>query len=128
MGELTKIKGVGPKTEKYFSSLGIESAKDLLYYFPRDYEAYEDITEIIKLEVGKVYTVNAVVVTKPSVFRKGRVTITSCVLDDGTGRVRDGYVLSQCKIYKKNVYEGLKGSLSPIYSVTKGLPIILLKR
>ena len=150
MGELTKIKGVGPKIEKYFNSLGIEDIKDLLYYYPRDYEVYEDVTEIIKLEIGKVYTVKAVVVTKPSTFRKGRVAITSCVLDDGTGRVRaywfnvpfinktltvgksfifrgrvsrlrDGYALSQCKIYKKETYDSLKGSLSPIYPVTKGL-------
>lgn len=157
MGDLTKIKGIGPKLEKYFNALGIENAKDLLYYFPRDYEAYEDIIDIIKLEVGKVQTINAVVVTKPSLFRRGRVSITSCVLDDGTGRiraywfnipfinktltvgksfvfrgrvnrVRDGYALSQCKIFKKDAYESLKGSLSPVYSITKGLSNNTIKK
>lgn len=157
MGDLTKIKGIGPKLEKYFNALGIENAKDLLYYFPRDYEAYEDIIDIIKLEIGKVQTINAVVVTKPSLFRRGRVSITSCVLDDGTGRiraywfnipfinktltvgksfvfrgrvnrVRDGYALSQCKIFKKDAYESLKGSLSPVYSITKGLSNNTIKK
>ena len=42
MGELIKIKGIGPKIEQHFINLGINSIKDLVYYFPRDYEAYED--------------------------------------------------------------------------------------
>ncbi len=157
MGELTKIKGIGAKVESYFSNLGINSIKDLFYYFPRDYEAYEDITEIIKLEVGKVYTINALVVTKPSLFRRGNVSITSCMLDDGTGRiraywfnipfinktltvgksfvfrgrvsrVRDGYVISQCKIFKKEAYDGMKGTLSPVYSTVKGLTNNTIKK
>ena len=150
MGELTKIKGIGPKFEKYFNNLGLYCIKDFLYYFPRDYEAYEEPTDIIKLEVGKVYTVSALVVTKPTIFRKGKVAITSCWLDDGTariraywfnipfvnksltvgksfvfrgrvGRLKNGYALSQSKIFKKEAYEELKGDLSPIYSLTKGL-------
>ena len=157
MGELTKVKGIGPKTEAYFNKLGIKDYKDLIYYFPRDYEAYEDITEIIKLEVGKVYTINAMVVTKPSFFRKGHVNITSCWLDDGTAkiraywfnisfinkslvlgksyvfrgrvsRVKNGYAISQCKIYNKETYESLKGNLSPVYTLTKGLSNNTIKK
>lgn len=156
MGELTKIKGIGPKFENYFNNLGLYCIKDLLYYFPRDYEAYEEPVDIIKLEVGKVYTVDALVVTKPTLFRKGNVTITSCWLDDGTariraywfnipfvnkslvvgksfvfrgrvGRLKNGYALSQCKIFKKDTYENLKGNLSPVYSLTKGLSNNVIK-
>ena len=157
MGELTKVKGIGPKLETYFNKLGIKDYKDLIYYFPRDYEAYEDITEIIKLEVGKTYTINAMVVTKPSLFRKGRVNITSCWLDDGTakiraywfnipfinktltvgksfvfrgrvGRLKNGYAISQCKIYSKENYDSLKGNLSPVYTLTKGLSNNTIKK
>lgn len=157
MGELTKVKGIGPKLETYFNKLGIKDYKDLIYYFPRDYEAYEDITEIIKLEIGKVYTINAMVVTKPSFFKKGRVSITSCWLDDGTAkiraywfnipfinktlvlgksfvfrgrvsRVKNGYAISQCKIYSKDTYESLKGNLSPVYTLTKGLTNNTIKK
>lgn len=150
MAELTKIKGIGPKIEKYFMNLGINDIKDLIYFFPRDYEEFEEPIDIIKLEAGKVSTINAMVVTKPSMFRKGRTTITSLWLDDGTGRIRafwfnipfinkslsvgtsrifrgrvgrlkNGIGLSQCKIFKNEVYEGFKGNLSPVYPLTKGL-------
>ena len=150
MAKLTDIKGIGPKIEKYFANLGINTIKDLLYFFPRDYEEYEEPIDIIKLESGKVSTVNAMVVTKPSLFKKGRTSITSLWLDDGTGRIRafwfnipfinkslsigtsrvfrgkvgrlkNGIGLSQCKIFKKEVYDEFKGNLSPVYPLTKGL-------
>ena len=150
MSELTKIKGIGPKIEKYFMNLGINTIKDLIYFFPRDYEEFEEPIDIIDLEAGKVATINAMVVTKPSMFRKGRTTITSLWLDDGTGRIRaywfnipfinkslslgasrifrgkvgrlkNGIGLSQCKIFKNEVYESFKGNLSPVYPLTKGL-------
>ena len=150
MSKLSNIKGIGPKIEKYFANLGINTIKDLLYFFPRDYEEFEEPIDIIKLEPGKVSTINALVVTKPSLFKKGRTSITSLWLDDGTGRVRafwfnipfinkslsigtsrifrgrvgrlkNGIGLSQCKIFKKEVYDGFKGNLSPVYPLTKGL-------
>ena len=150
MSKLSNIKGIGPKIEKYFENLGINTIKDLIYFFPKDYEEFEDPIDIINLEPGKVSTVNALVVTKPSLFKKGRTSITSLWLDDGTGRVRafwfnipfinkslsigtnrifrgrvgrlkNGIGLSQCKIFKKEVYDGFKGNLSPVYPLTKGL-------
>ena len=157
MAKLTDIKGIGPKIEKYFANLGINTIKDLLYFFPRDYEEYEEPIDIIKLEAGKVSTVNAMVVTKPSLFKKGRTSITSLWLDDGTGRIRafwfnipfinkslsigtsrifrgrvgrlkNGIGLSQCKIFKKEVYEEFKGNLSPVYPLTKGLNNNIVKK
>lgn len=157
MAKLTDIKGIGPKIEKYFANLGINTIKDLLYFFPRDYEEYEDPIDIIKLEAGRVSTVNAMVVTKPSLFKKGRTSITSLWLDDGTGRIRafwfnipfinkslsigtsrifrgrvgrlkNGIGLSQCKIFKKEVYDEFKGNLSPVYPLTKGLNNNIVKK
>ena len=150
MGELLSIKGIGPKVEKYLNNLGINSIKDLVYYYPRDYESYEDIKKISDATIGEVITIHAMVATKPSHFKRGVTSITSVWLDDGTARIRAywfnipfvnktltvgkdaifrgkvsntraGIVISQCKIYKKEVYESIKGSLSPVYSLTKGL-------
>ena len=150
MGELVKIKGIGPKIEAYFNKLGINTVKDLFYYFPRDYELYEDVKKISDIQDGMMATIYAMVVTKPTIFRKGRTTITSVWLDDGTARIRaywfniqfisnsltlgqnkifrgkvtrtnKGIVISQSKVYKKDVYEGFRGNLSPIYALTKGL-------
>ena len=157
MGELLKLKGIGPKTEKYFENLDIKSIKDLVYFFPRDYEQYEEPINIIDLETGKVSTVYAMVQTKPSLFRKGNVSITHVWLDDGTSKIRaywfnipfinksialsqsyifrgkvsqvkNGIAFSQCKIFKKDTYESFKGNLSPIYSLTKGLTNNTIKK
>lgn len=157
MGELSSIKGIGPKIEKYFANLGINSTNDLLYFFPRDYEEYDEPKQIIDLEAGKMATIYAMVQTKPSIFRKGRTTITSCWLDDGTAkiraywfnitfinksitlgqsfifrgkvsRVKTGIAISQCKVFKKETYETFRGNLSPIYSLTKGLTNNTIKK
>ena len=150
MSDITNIKGIGPKTEKNLNNLGISSINDLINYFPRDYESYEDIKNIIDLEVGKISSIYAMVVGKPSLIRKGKTTITSVWLDDGTGRIRaywfnipfinktltngsrivfrgrvsslkNGIAISQCKMFKKDIYDSLKGKLSPVYSLTKGI-------
>ncbi len=150
MGELISVKGIGPKVEKYLNNLGINSIKDLVYYYPRDYESYEDIKKISDASVGEIITIHAMVVTKPALFRRGVTSITTVWLDDGTARIRaywfnipfvnktlvvgkeaifrgkvsstkSGVVISQCKIYKKDTYESIKGSLFPIYPLTKGL-------
>ena len=36
--DLTGIKGIGEKTVKLFHKLEIYTVRDLLYYFPKDYE------------------------------------------------------------------------------------------
>ncbi|MCC7102914.1 MAG: hypothetical protein IT206_07535, partial [Fimbriimonadaceae bacterium] len=36
--EIQYVKGVGPKLAPLFSKLGIETARDLLFHFPRRYE------------------------------------------------------------------------------------------
>ena len=43
------LKGVGPKKEKYLKSIGINSIKDLLLYFPRAYEDQSNIKPIRSL-------------------------------------------------------------------------------
>ena len=39
---ITEIKGVGVKTTALFSKLHIETIKDLISYFPRGYDHYEE--------------------------------------------------------------------------------------
>ena len=40
------VKGVGPKMAAKFNRLGIDTVLDLLFYFPRRYEDYTNITQI----------------------------------------------------------------------------------
>lgn len=157
MKELINLKGVGPKTKQYLQTLGINTIEDLICFFPRDYELFEEPTDIIKLEAGKVATVRAVIVTKPNVFKKNRSIITSIWIGDETGRIRaywfnspfinkslkvreskvfrgkvgrlrDGIALTQSRIYDEKTYLEFEGTLSPIYHLTKGLKNNLIKK
>ena len=38
--KLSEVKGVGPKTAEALAARGLQTFKDLLYYFPRKYEDY----------------------------------------------------------------------------------------
>lgn len=52
--ELDKIKGVGPKTLKHFNSLGIFTIKDLMTYFPRDYEDRSNVKAVAQMVDGEL--------------------------------------------------------------------------
>ena len=42
---LRELKGVGEKTEKLFQKIGITTAEELLRYYPRTYDIYEEPVE-----------------------------------------------------------------------------------
>src|SRR4051794_6228828 len=46
------VKGVGPKLGSVFQSREIETVKDLLYFFPRDYEDRSKIYHVSSLVEG----------------------------------------------------------------------------
>lgn len=51
---LRTLKGVGEKTEKLFAKIGVTDVEDLIHYYPRTYDAYEEPVEIQTLEEGTV--------------------------------------------------------------------------
>ena len=56
-----ELKGIGDKTENLFHKIGVKSIGDLLRYFPRGYDVYEEPVPIAELETGKVYTTPEIV-------------------------------------------------------------------
>ena len=50
---LRELKGVGEKTEKLFQKIGITTAEELLRYYPRTYDIYEEPVEIASAEEDK---------------------------------------------------------------------------
>ncbi len=85
------VKGVGPKRVEKFNKLGIYTLKDLIEYYPRDYEDRTKIKKIIELENGSIVPVRAKLITKVSSiskFTRGtrrRLTIQKAVIQDETG-------------------------------------------
>ena len=51
--KIHEIKGVGEKTEKLFAKLGIYTVGDLLRYYPRNYDVYEEAVPIAEVEDGR---------------------------------------------------------------------------
>jgi ATP-dependent DNA helicase RecG len=51
------VKGVGPARAELLARLGLRTASQLLFYFPRDYQDLSDERTIATLEEGKLLSV-----------------------------------------------------------------------
>lgn len=60
---LRELKGVGEKTEKLFQKIGITTAEELLRYYPRTYDIYEEPVEIASAEEDKTVSIRATITT-----------------------------------------------------------------
>ena len=50
---LRTLKGVGEKTEKLFQKVGIFNTEDLIRYYPRNYDEYEETATVADLRRGR---------------------------------------------------------------------------
>ncbi|MCC6125927.1 MAG: ATP-dependent DNA helicase RecG [Pirellulales bacterium] len=55
------LKGVGPQRAELLNRLGLHAARDVLFYFPRDYQDFTDQREVGQLEEGKLQSVRGVI-------------------------------------------------------------------
>lgn len=65
--KLKDVKGIGTKTLEILNQNGITTIKDLIYYFPKSYEIYEE--NINSFNAGEKTIISGVLVTNP-VFAK----------------------------------------------------------
>ncbi len=82
------VKGVGPARAELLERLGLRTAAQLLFYFPRDYQDLSDERTIANLTEGAMQSVRGVVKeigASSSGFGKARVSI---LVADGTGYLR----------------------------------------
>ena len=91
---ISTLKGIGQKTAGLFEKLGVSTVDDLLHYYPRAYEAYnepEPIGTIKEIAVKHGQTTQAVegILTKTAgVVRYGHVQVTTVSLKDLTGSLQ----------------------------------------
>jgi ATP-dependent DNA helicase RecG len=55
------LKGVGPARAELLERLGLHTVRDVLFFFPRDYQDLSDEREVGQLEEGKLQSVRGVV-------------------------------------------------------------------
>ncbi len=149
--KLTEIKGIGEKTAALFHKLGIETAGDLLLYYPIDYEYYDKPTTVSEVKPGQTGVLTLTIVGKGSTVFAGGYKITTFHAADATGQIKLTYFnapwlaktyapgsihtfrglvkqykngnlqLDQPKAYSPAEYEKLETTFQPKYGLTKGL-------
>lgn len=145
------LKGVGEKTEKLFHRLGLNTIGDLIRYYPRGFEIFDDPVPISEVEEGSVCTVAGSVFGRIRVSGGNRMQITALCLKDLTGtlkviwfrmpflrntlskggllilrgrvvRRKDGLVMEHPEIYyPASKYEEKLHTMQPVYHLTAGL-------
>ena len=79
------VKGIGPKKAKKLNKLGIFTLKDLIYYFPRQFEDRNNLKKIFELQNEDKATLKVVIIgITTSSPRKG-MNITKVDVRDDTG-------------------------------------------
>ena len=79
------VKGVGPNRIQLLNKLKIYTLKDLITYYPRDYEDRSKPQNICDCEDGTEVLIEAMPIGKITEFRKGKMIISKLVVKDQTG-------------------------------------------
>lgn len=149
--KITSLKGIGEKTAQLFHKAGIDTVGDLLRYYPRGYDVYEDPVTVGDLEEGRIMTVTGAIYGRVQVGGSPKMQITTLYLKDLTGtlkviwyrmpflrntlsrggvitlrgrivRKKDGLVMEQPEIfYPSSKYLEKQHSMQPVYPLCTGL-------
>ncbi len=84
---VTELKGIGDSMARRLSKLGVNSIRDIIYFFPRRFLDFSQKRKVSDLVTGKEQTV-FVNVWEAQVKMFGRMKSTEAVLGDETGNVR----------------------------------------
>jgi ATP-dependent DNA helicase RecG len=79
---------VASKRLEMLHKLDIYTVYDLVTFFPREYEDWSNILPIDSLEDGVIASFSAIVRQKPTLLRKGKLSMLRTVLSDGSGTIR----------------------------------------
>ena len=147
---LRELKGVGEKTEKLFQKIGITTAEELLRYYPRTYDIYEEPVEIASAEEDKTVSIRVTIATGIYINQVRNLQVLTTTVADASGRLpvawfnapylrgtlKKGSVfilrgkitrkkgrpqMEHPEIFTPAVYEEIIHSMQPVYGLTKGL-------
>ncbi len=147
---IRNLKGIGEKSEILFNRAGIFTTDDLIRYYPREYDAYEEPVSAGSAIPGRKNAVIGRIVRKPSVRSFGGNSITMVTLTDETGSLQVNWfhmpflvsalkpgmlyvfrgpviekggrrIMEHPELFTPAAYDNLRGQLLPVYALTKGL-------
>lgn len=149
--DIGELKGIGEKTRKIFQKININTVGDLIRYYPRRYDVYEEAVPISELEEEKVQTVSGTIFGRVQVTGNKNMQITTIQVKDTYGILKviwfrmpflrttlsgGGWITLRGKVVNKkgcltmehpeifypgSKYEEKKDTLQPIYGLTSGL-------
>lgn len=149
--DIGELKGIGEKTRKIFQKVNITTVGDLIRYYPRRYDVYEEAVPISELEEEKVQTVSGTIFGRVQVTGNKNMQITTIQVKDTSGILKviwfrmpflrttlsgGGWITLRGKVVNKkgcltmehpeifypgSKYEEKKDTLQPIYGLTSGL-------
>lgn len=85
---VSRLKGIGEKTENLFRKVGVSTVEDLIKYYPRGYDIYEDAVPVSEVEEGRVQTVTGAIFGRVQVSGNRAMQVTSLTLKDLTGSLK----------------------------------------
>lgn len=106
------IKGVGPKVGNLLNKLGIFTAKDLLFYFPKRHIDYSSRTLIKEIKEGSNVTVIGTIRSVSAYNSKNNLGIISVSIADETGIIKLSFFYAKANRYILERYKSqfIKGS------------------
>ena len=99
------VKGVGPNRIQLLNKLKIYTLKDLITYYPRDYEDRSKPQNICDCEDGTEVLIEAMPISKITEYRKGKMIISRLIVRDQTGTC---YITWYNQGYLKNRFIPMK--------------------
>lgn len=148
---IRELKGIGEKTEQLLNRLNVYNTSDLLQFYPRAYDVFEDLVMITDMVEDKVYAFSGTVVSSCEINPKSRYKILSVMLSDDNGnrikatwfnmpylqnKLKRGYryifrgkvaftgnlvFIEQPALYTYEEYMQKHDTMQPQYHLTKGL-------
>lgn len=149
--QLKELSGIGEKTEKLFQRAGVFSVEDLLSYYPRYYDTFEEPVLIRNLEADRTQAVKGTIVREISIRRVRNLQIVDAYIRDEEGNGmkatwfnapyikntlhqgdvlifrgfvhenRGSYVMDQPKTFSSIQYQKKMGEMQPVYPLVSGL-------
>lgn len=148
--KLRELKGIGEKTEKLFQKIGLETTEDLLQYYPRTYDAYQEPVSIGEIGEGSLCAIRGTITSGIYLNQVRNLSVVSVTAADNSGKIsltwfnarylksilkkgrvfvfrgkavrkKGTLVIEHPEIFTPAAYEEMVHRLQPVYGLTAGL-------
>lgn len=154
---IRQVKGIGTKTEELFHKTGVYTVRDILLYFPRDYEKFPEVCDADEVIPDRKNAVVVKVNKKPSLVPNSRIQLVTLDISGKNQKVRATWfrspyvrnmlepsktyilyglikrkngalLLEQPEIFTPEKYLAVSATLQPKYPLTAGLSNNLVQK